>query len=472
MIHDIRECLKRCSRSVDKVAQNLEIKLCLEEKRKSFGEIDTLLDLFDENPDDFHAQVNRFPIYKTEAGYCFRLYWEANDKVLSEGGLAPCGCDEEIVNPNTEDETDRITCEEAYPLLSSNCYSCCSEALKAFEAFCELFQNKESYELVPVSKTKNGPYSFQIIDTSKVLAYHAQQYNCLQDAEDAIKITKSCVDNTGMHLLEHILLRPKTIDDCGHKDFSNSNILVDQEGKNCLLPICPDYSCPIGWQPDMDKDDPCAEDSNLTKIHYLPGTDPYSFWATVALPGWVKRFRTIESREMFEKLLYKEAPALVGLNILWLSPRDMCKFEAEYRRWLEWLQIVEESKYSSNEEKRNSLECICKSEEELPICGLSTCIKVLKSEPACESIRGEQGDCNCKNDERVNDDECCLPLETKGTIFWSCLEESDVPVISGPTAGVASFAVAKDNAVKKPAIIKKLPSKETKKSGRKRSKKS
>jgi hypothetical protein len=467
IVHDIRECLKMCSKGAEKTEQDEEIKICLGDKLKAYicteedlknetctkeklvkhHKAQELLNKLIESESaiaDLKSSVKQFPIYKTDEGYCFKLYWEANDKIVSKGGLQPCGCEEETVaveidKEETDDiETSKITCEEVYPFISSNCYSCCSQAFEALKEFCELFQSKKTYELAPVSKTKYGPYSFQIIDTSQELAYHPQQYNCLQDVEDAIQMTKACVDNTGMHLLEHILLRPKTIDECGHTIFTGDD--VSQDFKNCLLPICPDYCCPIDWKPDIDKDDPCAADPDANKIYYLPGADPYSFWATVALPAWVKRFRTKESREIFEKLLYKEVPALVGLHILWLSPRDMCKFEDEYRRWLDWIA--------------SKKEYLCNPEKGLPICGLSACIKVLKSEPACESIPSEQGDCECRDDEWVNDDECCLPLDTEGTIFWSCCEEPDTPLILGLTSNMASSAVVKEKAVEKSKMIK------------------
>ncbi len=451
LVHDIRDCLKMCTKGVEKAKQNEENKRCLIEKLKGYlcpneelkngtciGEklakhhkALELLELvkLEGSIAILQSAVKQFPIYKTDERYCFRLYWGENDKVVSEGGLTPCGCEEESF--------DDKPCEETYPFISSNCYSCCSEAFVAFYLFCELFQNKKTYELAPVSKTKNGPYSFQIIDTSQELAYHPQQYNCLQEVEDAIQLTKACVDNTGMHLLEHILLRPTTLAECGSAILTNDNAIA-QQFKNCLLPICPDYCCDIAWQPDMDQDDPCAEDPDANKIYYLPGTDPYSFWATIALPAWVKRFRTEESREIFEKLLYKEAPALVGLHILWLSPRDMCKFEDEYRRWLEWIA--------------SSKEFFCNPEKGSPLCGLSEGIKVLKSEPACTSTPDKQGDCNCQSKEEDTNDACCLPLETFGTIFWSCCEEEENTPMLGTTANLASSAIEKPKVTKKASL--------------------
>ncbi|NER12061.1 hypothetical protein GWK08_01285 [Leptobacterium flavescens] len=407
LVHIIRECLKICTGDEKDLE---EVKDCLKDKLRAKSRLLSFIDHPAFTLENLINIANYFPIYKTEKGYCFRLYWPENDKIISEDGLQPCGCEEE--KPGNQEQA----CNEKYPFISSNCYSCCSEALKAFIEFCRLATNK-SLGIECIARTEYGPYSFQIIDKSKELAYHPQQYSCFQDVMDAIEITKACVCDTGMHLLEHILLRPKTAEAC------REIIHVDEEGNqkaiNCLLPICPDYCCPIEWQPDMDKDDPCSE-SDIFNIHYLPGSDPYSFWATLVLPSWSKRFRTQEARQAFEKLLYREVPALVGLNILWLSPRDLCKFEDAYKIWLEWLENPEIPG--------------CDPDGPPPYCIIADCIKELESEPPCPSIPGEGGECDCGSHDRPAPDPCCLPPDTEGTLFWGhCPPEpdSDIPFDEG-----------------------------------------
>ena len=299
-------------------------------------------------------------------------------------------------------------CNEPYIFVSSNCYSCCEEALAAFKEFCQLVQ-RGLFEIECTEKTPFGPYSFQLIDKRKELGYHPQQYDCLQEVKDAIEITKQCVNNTGMHLLEHILLRPKK------ENCTNENCCDDAdpgEVECCTLPICPDYCCPIEWQADLERDDPCG-DSEANLIYYLPGSDPYSFWATLALPAWDKRFRSLEARHAFEKFLYKEVPALVGLNILWLSPRDMCKFEDAYRSWLEW--------------KQDPCAPICYKGDLSPTCLLVECIKDLESENPCPTVPGAKGDCECAPADEVRDESCCLPLENLGTIFWGYCPPPEPP---------------------------------------------
>ncbi|MEW7289058.1 hypothetical protein [Aquimarina sp. 2304DJ70-9] len=445
-----RECIKICSKDNPTEDKNDAFLKCFLEKIPVDGDVDAQnVDL-----ENIYYLINYFPVYKTDKGYCYRLYWSPDgDETIPNNELQPCGCDEET------DEDERA-CTEEYPFISSNCYSCCSEALLEFVRFCELVTDKR-YSIECISKTKYGPYSFQLIDTSKEIAYHPQQYTCLQEVEDAIKMTKQCIDDPGMHLVEHILLRPRDRSQC-QEPIVVERALANQKVENCLLPICPDYCCEIDWQPDLDKDDPCAEDPETNMIHYLPGTDPYSFWATVALPSWIKCFRTKDSRQIFERLLYKEVPALVGLNILWLSPQDMCTFEDKYRRWLEWIEVSQTYKYALEKEQYDPMQKICEPENGLPHCSLVDCIKTLKSEPACASSPEEQGDCSCEDNEWVNDNECCLPKETEGTIFWSCCDEDNEDEIPGYDVAVRnqSLDIKTTNAViEKPAT----PSKDIKK---------
>ncbi len=84
----------------------------------------------------------------------------------------------------------------------------------------------------------------------------------------------------------------------------------------------------------MDDEDPCIDENNIC---FVPGTDPYSFIATIALPAWPERFRKPENRKLIENIFYQEAPAHVLLRILWLAPHDFCCFEGQYKNWNRWL---------------------------------------------------------------------------------------------------------------------------------------
>ncbi len=410
-VEAVRECLPKCKKETVSKADAFENTLaCLREKYRKNDAVWSTLQNPNFNLDDLQQLANYFPVYKSDEGYCYRLYWPANDTESTPFGLQPCDC-------GSEKEEETTGCDSDYIFVSSNCYPCCKEALNAFKGFCETF-DKNGLTFECTEKTPYGPFSFQLVNKAKELGYHPQRYGCLQEVIDAMDHTKACIENTGMHLLEHILLRPKT------KGACNDEVIIDANGERqgicCLLPICPDYCCDIEWQPDADKDDPCTE-SNPNTIFYLPGGDPYSFWATLVLPAWDKRFRNQAARTAFERLVYKEVPALVGLHILWLSPRDLCKFEDAYRVWLEWLQWKEHPDTDPDS-------TFCNPYGASPNCIITECIKQLRSEPPCPSLSGTEGNCKCEPQDKISDDHCCLPLEHSGTLFWGYCPPEAPPI--------------------------------------------
>ncbi|MDP5171107.1 MAG: hypothetical protein NWR72_12755 [Bacteroidia bacterium] len=97
----------------------------------------------------------------------------------------------------------------------------------------------------------------------------------------------------GFHVLEHILLRPRSAD---------SPFLTD-------LPGYPSESRP-------------------------PIQGLYSFQATVLLPAWPSRSDSLAFRQLTEQTLRKEAPAHVYLHIVWVSYPAMRRFEVAYQAWL------------------------------------------------------------------------------------------------------------------------------------------
>jgi hypothetical protein len=99
-------------------------------------------------------------------------------------------------------------------------------------------------------------------------------------------------DTEGMHLVEHILLRPR-------------------ETGEQLFDVCLDKDCDL-----------CGDE------------DPYSFRASVVLPFWPRRFRFMEFRSYVEQVLRQEAPAHVDLKICWIDQAQMKEFERIYHNWL------------------------------------------------------------------------------------------------------------------------------------------
>lgn len=104
---------------------------------------------------------------------------------------------------------------------------------------------------------------------------------------------KTFIDREGIHLIEHILLRPKK------RDFDKLlNIHTDVDCVQCKI------------------------------------ADTYSFVMTAVLPYWPDRFRDRNFRTFIEKTLREECPAHVVLNVCWINPLQMGQFEKAYKNWL------------------------------------------------------------------------------------------------------------------------------------------
>ena len=99
-------------------------------------------------------------------------------------------------------------------------------------------------------------------------------------------------DNEGLHLIEHILLRPRN----------------NQFG---LAPVCLDPTC-----------DFCGEQ------------DPYSFRISVVLPYWPAHLRSLAFRNYFENMIRKESPAHTTVKVCWVNNSSLFEFENAYKSWL------------------------------------------------------------------------------------------------------------------------------------------
>lgn len=179
-----------------------------------------------------------------------------------------------------------------------------------------LFVQKATVEAAFVPVREGDRYRFNVVDGEQVLATHSYNHRNRSSAQRAEERTRACVSDEGMHLVEHILLHTEAESTCR------------------LSSASPDNPCTLEWQHrGMDSDDPCAEDDTQIRS-YVPGADPYSFWATLVLPSWTERFRDRERRYFFEQMLHREVPVMVGLNIVWLSPQQMYTFEQALKPWL------------------------------------------------------------------------------------------------------------------------------------------
>ncbi|NJP11786.1 MAG: hypothetical protein HC866_21855 [Leptolyngbyaceae cyanobacterium RU_5_1] len=186
-------------------------------------------------------------------------------------------------------------------------------------------QNEHNTESTgePQNKSNNNtnsdtsPFGWELTneDKDQVLASHF--YTSAAERDRAIETIQRWASDEGFHLLEHILLRPRT---------------------QLTTPI-PGEPAPVvdGFLPifvnaedaDLSEDDPAR----------LTWFDPYSFWITIVLPYWPQRFRNINFRRFVERTLRLDAPAHVALRIAWVDVRQMRDFEKAYREWLEQLAL-------------------------------------------------------------------------------------------------------------------------------------
>jgi len=137
----------------------------------------------------------------------------------------------------------------------------------------------------------------------EMLAWNPQLYTTSEMACEAVKRAQKLINREGLHVVEHILLRPHCENNCGCYLLPHQAELFGQ----CDFP------------------------------GLVAGYDPYSFIATVVLPAWPERLKKDGNRQVIENMLQREAPAHVLLRIIWLMPKEFCQFESYYKQWIRWM---------------------------------------------------------------------------------------------------------------------------------------
>ncbi|WP_339875678.1 hypothetical protein [uncultured Algoriphagus sp.] len=191
---------------------------------------------------------------------------------------------------------DEIHCVHTFSLTSisgvkmvSKPYEDKSEAESVLEEVMELGASLQNYHYTTKQvKLKKGN---SIILTSENTFPDEEEANLVIE-ELVAELSGECGDPEGFHLIEHILLRPKS------KNFK-------------LMEVCL-HDC----------DCPCEEDI-------------YSFRASVVLPHWPRHFDNMAYRSYFEKKIVEEAPAHLQLKVCWVSNEKLRQFETCYKRWIE-----------------------------------------------------------------------------------------------------------------------------------------
>lgn len=150
-------------------------------------------------------------------------------------------------------------------------------------------------------KIINSGYNFYLylMKENKKIVKVDQKFNSEKGAFDFLtKMIKALnIHFENFYCLEHILLRP-----------FNNKFNEDED----LLSVCLQDDC----------DDKASN-------------DPYSFKATIVLPGYLSRFKSIVFRKYAEQIFRQEAPAHVLLKICWVNISDMTGFQKTYKNWIE-----------------------------------------------------------------------------------------------------------------------------------------
>ena len=137
--------------------------------------------------------------------------------------------------------------------------------------------------------THDTPFDTDM-DATRAARSIIDRYDELLEGDDAA-VPAPC-DDEGMHLIEHILLRPAATG-------------------SPLMGVCRDDGCG------------CGDD------------DPYSFRVSVVLPYWPRRFRSMAFRAAFERCVREEAPAHVQVKVCWIGQAQMVELDAAWRAFLE-----------------------------------------------------------------------------------------------------------------------------------------
>lgn len=161
-----------------------------------------------------------------------------------------------------------------------------------------------------------GFFAFALsgMDERSTLARSPTDFQDAIEREETIQTLRNAINGEGLYAIEHILLRPRQID-----AFQTNNRLS---------------MLPIPMQSGLGEDDETTTASSLLHL------DPYSFWISVILPAWPRRFQDRSFRQFVEYTLRTEAPAHVALKIAWVSLRSMRRFEQAYRTWMNQLSLM------------------------------------------------------------------------------------------------------------------------------------
>ncbi|MGB3800786.1 MAG: hypothetical protein WA952_13305, partial [Lewinella sp.] len=294
--------------------------------------------------------ARNFPIYLFRDKYGFLCYSEGELPDFREGHTSDC-LPAEILPAPRRPQGEQPPQTELYGGVlelnltvpgeviweSSEEFTTAGEAWEAYRCFRRLLGDPRNYQRIQL--TDCNLFGLELTRPDYVLAEHPRRYPGPRTLAKAKEETLSRVNGEGMRLVEHILLRPRALNDA-----TIPYVCPEPAGEaEEATPSCPnrDRWLPptVSEKPTVGKAGQPVKQLETDPEPYVPGADPYSYWATIVLPYWPQRFQNINFRSFFEDTLRREAPAHVALKICWLDPKQMRVFGLRYREWvrsLDW----------------------------------------------------------------------------------------------------------------------------------------
>ncbi len=255
-------------------------------------------------------------------------------------------CNEKEVVENGE---TKLKCFHSFKVISltgvkftSKEYEKKSDAEDAVQKVLQLGSDVNNY-----TTDNNDPVGIALSDLLTSITDSGTIFHNATDAQNAVKnmadeFKNECKDPVGLHLIEHILLRPR-------------EIILSPDKMFDLMQVCL-HDC----------DCPCE-------------LDPYTFRASVVLPYWPAHFDDMAFREYFENKIREEAPAHVMLKICWLNNELLSDFEIRYKAWVEALANYSFDKkvnlYSFREANDRMIEILTQLHSEYPVANLHDCVE-------------------------------------------------------------------------------------------------
>ena len=204
----------------------------------------------------------------------------------------------------------------------------------------ELVQEPQNFRTVE----GDGIYGWELTNPEKDQVW-ARRYHCsAEERTQSMDELRRWANDEGFYGIEHILLRPRSqqiaMAQMPEKTSPGETSQEESIASNVPPSAEPDSSPGTSHDHELDKFLPIIvkpDDAQypLTDPDRLARQDPYSFWVTVVLPYWPKRFRNIDFRRFVERTLRLEAPAPVALKIAWVNGHQFHQVQTAYRYWLE-----------------------------------------------------------------------------------------------------------------------------------------